>query len=121
MTTPDLTGQTVVSVGYEGALYVDTDRGWQVAVESDFSTVSRDGQSWSKADGALDEMVGLLRQQVGQRITAFEIAATGTLHLTIGPYAVIAPPSPRYESWSVAGPGKELVVCLPGGGLAVWD
>jgi hypothetical protein len=34
--------------------------------------------------------------------------------------AIVAPPDSRYESWSYASDDGWLVVCLPGGGLAIW-
>jgi hypothetical protein len=29
-------------------------------------------------------------------------------------------PDPQYEAWSARGPGGLCLVCLPGGGLAIW-
>jgi hypothetical protein len=29
-------------------------------------------------------------------------------------------PDVRYEAWTATGPNRMLIVCLPGGGLAVW-
>jgi hypothetical protein len=117
---PSLTGQSVSSVTYVGALYVDTEEGWQITIESDF-TVHHSGDAWSKSGGELDEIVARLSRCVGERITQFEIGATGTLEFLVGPYAVHAAPSPKYEAWNVAGPDKQLVVCTPGGELAIWD
>ena len=37
---------------------------------------------------------------------------------------ITAGPHPQYEAWQISGwdaPGTMLIVCTPGGGLAVWD
>jgi hypothetical protein len=48
--------------------------------------------------------------------------ADGTLRLSLEGGAVItASPSDEFEAWAVAGAGQRLVVCAPGGTLAVWD
>lgn len=117
--TPDLTGQTVSSVNYVGALYVDTEQEWQITIESDFS-VSDGARQWSKSGGDLDEILELLGQYLGEPVAAFSISATGTLEFSVGSLSVRADPSTKYEAWNVAGPDKQLVVCTPGGKLAIW-
>jgi hypothetical protein len=45
----------------------------------------------------------------------------GTLGLRFGSGASITvPANPRWEAWQIVGPGTALVVCSPGGRLAVW-
>ncbi len=120
MNAPNLNGQTVSSVAYVGALYIDTLDGWQITIESDFS-VSDGDHEWSKSRGDLDEIVALLGQHVGTALGTFQIGPSGSLQFSIGPLSVQALPSPKYESWNVAGPDKQLVVCTPGGELAIWS
>jgi hypothetical protein len=55
-----------------------------------------------------------------------EIAAAtidrGSLRLRFGDASEIkAPPLEAYESWQVSGPGTALIVCAPGGKLAIWS
>jgi hypothetical protein len=118
--TPDLNGQTVSSVSYVGGLYIDTQQEWQITIESDF-TVTDGVREWSKSGGDVDGIVAMLDQHLGLPITAFAISDTGTLSFSLGALSVRAAPSPKYEAWNVAGPDKQLVVCMPGGELAIWS
>lgn len=46
----------------------------------------------------------------------------GTLRLVFANGVVIVvPPDPNYEAWTLEGPAGYLVVCRPGGELAVWQ
>jgi hypothetical protein len=52
------------------------------------------------------------------------VDAQATLRLSFSSGAVMTAPSdPHCEAWQVSGPGKSLVVCMPGtsGQLAVWE
>ena len=120
MTLPDLTGHTVESASYVGGLYIDTQEGWQITIESDFSL--REGATTStKSDGDLDAMVARLVELTGERINQFAMSDSGTLTFAVGPVTVTAAPSPKYEAWNISGPDKQLVVCTPGGELAIWS
>lgn len=50
------------------------------------------------------------------------VESDGTLRLTFeSGHAITAPPDERFEAWAVAGAGPHLVVCAPGGAVAVFD
>ena len=44
----------------------------------------------------------------------------GNLSLTLDGTTVRCAADPRYEAWTICGPRGELIVCMPGGGLAIW-
>ena len=50
------------------------------------------------------------------------IRRTGDLVLTFNEGTVLTvPPDEKYEAWELSGPGGLLVVCVPGGSLAIWS
>jgi len=58
-----------------------------------------------------------------QKIVVAASATDGVLTLAFTDGALLrCPPDPQYEAWQVVGGSPQyLVVCLPGGELAVWD
>ncbi|SHH06043.1 DUF6188 family protein [Geodermatophilus nigrescens] len=48
------------------------------------------------------------------------VDATGALSFTVGPTTLRCAPDPSYEACAHDGPGGAEVVCMPGGGLAIW-
>lgn len=67
------------------------------------------------------------RQDVGSALTLFGATVnsavafkTGTLRLVLDHFLLTVRADPQYEAWNVVGPGDMLVVCMPGGQLAVW-
>jgi len=105
--TVDLTGQTLAAVSLDFTVTLTTEEGWDVAIEDE--TLARD-----------DTLAAALTRAVGQPITAFSIDH-GTLSLDVGDAHLRAAPDPTFEAWNVAGPDKQLVVCMPGGELAIWS
>lgn len=69
------------------------------------------------------EDLGPLLAQYPDTLATGTVDEDGTLRLTFGRgWTVDIPPNPHYEAWQISGPGKNLVVCPPGGGtLAVWS
>jgi hypothetical protein len=53
-------------------------------------------------------------------VTGIRIDDDGGLAVTIGDTEVHCPADPEFEAWHVSGPDGLLVVCLPGGRLAIW-
>ena len=103
---PDLKGQTLASVDIDFTLTLTTEQGWEVAVEGD-----------QPAD---EELAAALHTAIGQPITLFNVQE-GVLALDVGDARIRAEPDPTYEAWNIAGPDKQLVVCRPGGELAIWS
>jgi hypothetical protein len=110
VTLPDLTGQTLINVDRDYTMRMETREGWHIAVEIEDVVDDKD-------------LAAALYGAIGKPITAFSIAEDGALSMTVGDASFTARPQPKYESWNIVGPlpDKPMVVCLPGGELAIWD
>lgn len=68
--------------------------------------------------------VGRLAELVGTTLASARAADDGTLTLDgaagSDARALVVPADPYYEAWN-AGIHRSLVVCVPGGELAIWD
>jgi hypothetical protein len=106
---PDLTGQTLVNVDRDYTLRIYTREGWLIAIGDEELVDDKD-------------LAALLYQAINRPITSFGINQ-GVLSITVGEAHIRATPDPDYESWHLTGPGpgKQMVVCLPGGELAIWE
>jgi hypothetical protein len=110
MSLPDLTGQILTNVDRDYTMRLYTREGWLVVVEGEDLVVDKD-------------LAAALYGAIGKPISSFAIAADGALTMTAGEAEIRAVPDPHYESWHVTGPppDKQMVVCTPGGELAIWD
>ena len=108
MSLPNLTGQTLINVDRDYTLRLDTREGWQVAIEGVELVDDKD-------------LAAALYGAIDTPLTAFAIGDDGVLTLTVGEASVRAVPHAKYDSWNVSGPDTQLVVCTPGGELAIWD
>ncbi|KAA0116086.1 DUF6188 family protein [Mycolicibacterium sp. P9-22] len=62
-----------------------------------------------------------LSHLVGQVITASEVDDTGSLTVAFdGGNSLLVEPDRNYEAWTVTGPKGMIIVCQPGGELAIW-
>jgi len=104
---PDLTGHSLVNVDRDYTLRLRTRDGWHVAIEGEELVDDKD-------------LAAALYGAIDKPITAFSIE-DGVLSISVGDAHILAVPHPKYESWNVAGPDKQLVVCTPGGELAIWS
>jgi hypothetical protein len=107
MTFPNLTGQTLVNVDRDHSLRLTTQEGWHIAIEGEELVDD-------KRRGAE------LYRAVGHPLSSFWIK-DGVLSISVRDALIHAVPHPHYESWNIAGPEHQLVVCTPGGDMAVWD
>ena len=64
--------------------------------------------------------LALLVPLLGGDVTEAVVSDTDELAVTISGTTVRCGRFPDCEAWTVNGPGGELVVCMPGGGLALW-
>lgn len=63
-----------------------------------------------------------LKELAGQPVTGSAISETGRLTVVFqSGISLVAEPDPRYEAWTITGPGGLIIVCLPGGQLSVWN
>ena len=104
---PDLSGQRLLTVARDYMLRLTTREARKVAIEGDELVGDKD-------------LAVALYAAMGQPIASFGIQ-DGVLSFDVGSARVRAIPDPRCESWNVAGPDKQLVVCMRGGELAIWS
>jgi hypothetical protein len=116
-----LEGQTVTQASADFTVSLSTDANYEVRIETDFSLHTPDGDlHLSLGTGDVDETTfhPLLRQKVRSSVAE----DTGTLVLAFGDgTGVRVEPDDAYEAWTIAGPGGQKIVCMPGGELAVWS
>ena len=120
MTQIELDGQTITRIVDQPPLAFGTGGGWAVTVESvlTFSDANGSIRDFEGDDPETLTALGSLLQGLTFRAAAVE---DGSLRLAFTSGAeLIASPDPHYESWSVAGPAGQRIVCMPGGELAVW-
>lgn len=110
MSLPDLTGQTLTRVDRDYTMRIYTSEGWLIAIEGDELVDDKD-------------LAAALYGAIGKTISDFTISDDGVLSMSAGDAHIRAVPDQRFESWHVTGPGpqKQLVVCTPGGELAIWS
>ena len=106
---PNLSGQTLVNVDRDYTLRLHTREGWLIVIEGEELVDDKD-------------LAGALYVAVGKQLSAFSIEK-GVLSFSVGEAHIRAKPDPDYESWHLTGPPpqKQMVVCTPGGELAIWS
>jgi hypothetical protein len=106
-----------IRVGYETRLNLGER---EIMIESPFLVRTIDGQFSldPRRPGGLGPLTGLFPMRL---VRGYE--QDGTLHLKFeGGSEVEVPPHEQFEAWQVTGPRRgDLVVCLGGGELAIWD
>jgi hypothetical protein len=120
---PDFSGQTVTRLRIDYRLQLWTDQGWQFNLEGRTVLVSRDVQLMEIEVGIhLDDkdLPESLKQLEGKKLDGVMVSAGGDLALNFADAQVSVQADPRYESWQIHGPRGEIVVCMPGGELAIW-
>ncbi|MFJ2034316.1 DUF6188 family protein [Streptosporangium sp. NPDC087985] len=81
----------------------------------------------SAPDATMDRLVPE-RQEVAPALALFGATVLSSVAFKSGALGLVfdigahlsVKPDPQYEAWSAHGPGALLLVCLPGGDLAVW-
>ena len=67
------------------------------------------------------EGLSLLVPLLNGNVTGAVVNGRGGLSLAIDRSEVHCPSHPDFEAWNLSGPNGVLVVCTPGGDLAVWS
>jgi hypothetical protein len=94
----------------------------EVVIESPF--VVQEGDLELTLDPGERRALGPFLGLYPNTLVEASVDAQATLRLSFSSGAVVTvPPDPHYEAWQVSGPGKSLVVCMPGtsGQLAIWE
>lgn len=91
----------------------------EVMIESPFTLLAQ-GQEY-ESDPEHREGLGPVLALYPDSLRTLVVDQDGTLRLDWESGAALTvPPDPRFEAWQVSGPGHRLIVCTPGGSLAVW-
>jgi hypothetical protein len=117
----ELPGQMVVSHLCQGSVVLTMTGGYVVVLEAPF-TVTTPEASTRCDPGLIVESAGVEGDLVGQIIDACTVDDAGSLSVTFtSGIRLQVNPDDGFEAWTVSGPEGMLVVCTPGGRLAVWS
>lgn len=86
-----------------------------VTLESPISTDQRATVEPCSLDG-----LAYLLPLLNATVTAAGATEKGGLRLVFGPTTLYCDADEHYEAWNYNGPGRALVVAMPGGDLAIW-
>jgi hypothetical protein len=118
-----LLGRSVTHIGvsYQFVLSVPRDDNVVAIQLTAFTFCDRNGTSHD-LDADQDRLsLGVALTLFERQITQAAVERGGRLLLRFDDGSeVSAPPLAGYEAWQISGPGRALIVCAPGGHLAVW-
>jgi hypothetical protein len=107
---------TFIRIDHQSRIQVE---GFEFVIGLPF-TLKSDGVEYA-LDPAERSGLGPLLALYPDALEKVSVDGQGTLELRFGGGASISvPANPRWEAWQIVGPGTALVVCAPGGRLAVW-
>jgi hypothetical protein len=101
-----------------GEVQLHFDGGLSLRFETDI--MHADGASAPVPPYTLDGL-SLLIPLLNADVTGVGVNELGGLSLTVGRTELHCAGHPDYEAWNLSGPNGVLVVCAPGGDLAVWS
>ncbi|MGA5465154.1 DUF6188 family protein [Mycobacterium sp. NPDC050041] len=117
-----LRGRTVTSTHVEYTLQVRLSDTYNVTVESPFCLHLSDACVELSPEADQAKVTALVGHLVGHRIDDAHVSETGVLTIRLDDSTrLTVEPDPAYEAWNVSGPAGFLIVCMPGGALAVWN
>ena len=117
-----VTGGILTTAEADYATILKFSNGWEIRIESPFGLRPPVGEVLVDLDPENPKSVLPLQALIGHTIAEAESSeAVGrlVLHFDDGTVLTIEPDQ-EYEAWTAAGPSGEKLVCLPGGGLAIW-
>lgn len=114
-----LVGSHIYQFRVAHALALDFESDDLLIIETPISASSSAG-TWTGEPtdgGAIDVLLPLLYQPVA----AAGVQDDGSIQLTFENGTIEIKPHPTYESWQLATQENWLAICVPGGGLALWE
>ncbi len=107
--------------GYNVSLV--TPGGYEISTGRDFTVHTATGDiRISPANGYPGPEEDRLREAVKQEIRSTTVDESGGLTVAFADGARLRiEPDEDYEAWTVTGPKGFMVVCMPGGELAIWS
>ncbi len=118
---PDFTGMTISRVQLDWMVRLWTSGGGQFDLEGDVYVTHR-GQAPVHIDKhqSVEVPPKVLGDLLGQEVTGVLLSPANDLAINLSDAQVSCRVNLNIESWNVNGPHGEMVVCMPGGELAVW-
>lgn len=118
---PSFAGATVIRVQVDHMLRLWTDTGWQFNLEADV-TMTTSGRPPAVLDTSvsLEDTPPELRRLIGASITDVTVSGDGDLAIRTSDGHLSVRAQGGFEAWQMHGPRGEIIVCMPGGELAVW-
>lgn len=117
-----LQGLTLLSEHVEYSAVLNFTEEYVARIESPFTVHLAKGNFELSPESDPPESFEPVRELLGQTVSESIVADSGTLKLTFANGASVqVEPDDDYEAWTVAGPRGMLIVCMPGGELAIWE
>lgn len=118
----ELEGKVLASYTAEFTVGLQLSDQFFVRIESPFTLALSTGSFSLSPEEDPAESFQPLGQLVGHTITESSVDSDGNLSISFDNSAsLVVRPDSGYEAWTVSGPEGMLVVCMPGGELAVWS
>jgi hypothetical protein len=116
-----LRGQSIEQECFGYAVYLRTDAGFELQIETPLTVESSDGESLEVVPDRLEPRAGRLLALLHEEIESSIIEDSGALVLAfVNGVRLRVEPDEGYEAWTLAGPRGEKYVCMPGGEVARW-
>jgi Family of unknown function (DUF6188) len=94
--------------------------GREILIEHPTVELSRPDQPTSTYERGSDVVAASLLSVLGHAVIGFDITGGRLTIIFDGDLQVAVEPDQRYESWQISSEDGLLIVCTPGGELAVW-
>jgi hypothetical protein len=116
-----LEGQSVTHETIDYTVSLNTDAGFEIRIETDFSLCTPEGD-FDLSPESPGIQADRLRALLHQTVTSSVAEESGALSLGFSDGSRLrVEPHDSYEAWTVAGPGGMKMVSMPGGELAEWS
>lgn len=115
-------GQEVSRICVDYAVTLQTADGAELRIETGFAVAASGAEPIVAVEpehlgSAGAQVLALIRR----RLVAAAIHDSGRLELRFeGDARLLCEPNENFEAWTLSAPDGEIVVCLPGGGIARW-
>lgn len=102
-------------------MYIQANDCMTVTIETPFG-LQADGQDHTLSPGGDSTLLGPALSLLHKTVQSGTAWKAGRLEIVFRDGTTLTvQPDPDYEAWEVTSAGGGLVVCCPGGGLAVWQ
>ncbi len=120
---PDFAGHTIYTIRMDFRILLYTEENWEFQLGGDnYLTNPRVGRILIEGMGGelTEDVPEDLKRLIGQQIMSVLVSPEGDLAVKIGDTQLSVRAAYDYEAWEIDGPNGEMVICKPGGQLAIW-